>query len=225
MRLLVFLFLFLFFPNDQGVYAEVGSSSPALAEQIVAVVNKQIIFLSDLRRDQLFFGGRPSQGTLPLREETAAIPTSLPSREAVQKRVQHQLLLLEARQFILEPPSEKAIDFEMEMVQKRFQDQTAFEKGLKETDMTLDELRREVLNLLWVKRLLQDRIAFFVFVTDAEIRQYHQQHQSEFEQSGQEINGVEETIRKILEKEKEAIKVKEYLARLAASADIEIYIE
>ncbi|MEK7703144.1 MAG: hypothetical protein AAB317_04200 [Nitrospirota bacterium] len=209
---LVLLMLSLLSLIVNTVYAEGKAEKPVIAEQIVAVVNKQVIFLSDLTRYQRFFEEGGGQESTRL-------------RTSVEKRVHHQLLLFEAKRFGLETPSEEAVDLEIETVQKRFQDRIHFENALKEAGITLDELRTEALNQLWVSRLITDRISFFIFVTDENVQQYYQQHQAEFEQSGQSIKTVEGAIRKILEKEKEAAKLKEYLSRVVSEAQIEFHIQ
>jgi hypothetical protein len=189
-------------------FADAEESPPIIAEQIVAVVNGKPIFLSDLRRDQTFF------------EEAAATSTAFVSlRESVQKQIHHQLLLLEAKRFVLEPPSEEAIHQAIQTIEKRFKDNASFQNALSENGMTLEEFRSEASDRLWIARLLLDRITFFIFVTDEEIRQYGERHQSEFEPEG-----ADEKIRAILEKEKEAAKMKAYLARLISAASIRIHI-
>jgi len=169
-----------------------------LAEQIVAVVNGQLLFHTDILRNQTFFEEGPD----------------------VENLVNYKLLLLEAKQFVLSPPQEDAVDLSLKALQKKFQDAHAFENALKETGFTLEDLRREILDRLWVKQLLQDRITFFIFITDEEVGQYYQQRQSDFAQKT--LEEVEESIRAILEKEKEETRIKEYLARIKSQANIEI---
>jgi len=176
-------------------------TSAVVAEQIVAVVNGQLLFQSDLLRNQTFFGV-----TTP----------------KVEKLVDYKLLLLEAKRFVLSPPQEGEVDLSFKEVRQKFSDEAAFLNALKETGWTLEGLKREILDRLWVKKLIRDRITFFIFITDEEIGQYYQQHQNDFEQK--ELGEVEEKIRAILEREKEGIKIKEYLSRITSQANIEINI-
>jgi hypothetical protein len=172
-------------------------------EQIVAVVNGQLLFQSDLLRNQTFF--------------EIEMPTT------VEKLVEYKLLLLEAKRFVLSPPQEDEVEESLNETRRKFPGEAAFLNALKETGWTVDGLRREILERLWVKKLIRDRISFFIFITDEEIGQYYQQHKNDF---GQDVTlpSVKEPIRAILEKEKEAIKIKEYLLRIKSQANIEIHI-
>ena len=190
MRNLVFVLLLI------GLSATTASA--VIAEQIVAVVNGQLLFQTDILRDQTFF----EQGS------------------DVEKLVRHKLLLLEAKRFILSPPEGEEIDLAFKEAQRQFPDEIAFSTALKETGFSTEGLKREIMDRLWVKKLIQDRITFFIFITDEEIAQYYQQHQGDFEQK--ELRDIEEDIRTILAKEKEEMKVKEYLARIRSQANIEV---
>jgi hypothetical protein len=175
------------------------ASYATLAEQIVAVVNGQLIFETDILRNQTFFSEEGSD---------------------VETRINHKLLLIEAKRFVLTPPEESEVDLMFAGIRQKFSNPSAFENALKETGFMLDDFKREILNRLWVKKLIQDRITFFIFITDAEVRQYYQNHQSDF--GGKTVGDVEDTIRAILEKEKEGMKVKEYIARIKSQAKITV---
>ncbi len=188
MRSLVFGITLLFLSS--------GTAFPAVvAEQVVAIVNGQLLFQSDLVRNQIFFKEEPN---------------------TVQDLIHHKLLLLEAKRFILSPPEEEEVDLSFKALQQQFPDETAFNNVLKETGLTIEGLKREIMDHVWVKKLIRDRITFFIFITDQEVAHYYEQHQ--------EINEGEDKVRAILEKEKEAIKIKEYLARITSQANIEINV-
>jgi len=177
-----------------------ATTAPAVVtEQIIAIVNGQPLFQTDLLRHQTLFG--------------MMTPT-------VKDLIHHKLLLLEAKQFVLSPPQEEEVELAFKAVRKKFSEEASFDHALKETGLTPDGLRREILDRLWVKKLIRDRISFFIFITDAEIGQYYQQHQNDFEQKA--FKEVAEKIRAILEKEKEEMKVKEYLAQITSRSNIEI---
>ncbi|MBI3358923.1 MAG: hypothetical protein HY201_02145 [Nitrospirae bacterium] len=178
-----------------------ATPAPAVVtEQIVAIVNGQLLFQTDLLRDQIFFS----------------------QHHDVEKLVEHKLLLFEAKRFVLSPPQEDEIDLSFQEVQKQFSNKAAFSNALKETGLTIEGLKREILDRLWVKKLIRDRITFFIFITDEEIAQYYQGHQNDFEQK--ELKDSEKAIRAILEKEKEETKIKEYIARIRSQANIEINV-
>ena len=178
-----------------------NGTATVVAEQIIAVVNGQLLFQSDLLRDQTFFSATTS---------------------TTEKLVDDKLLLIEAKRFVLAPPQEEEIDLAFKEIQKKFSDEAAFQNALKETGLTSAGLKREILDRLWVKKLIQDRITFFIFITDEEISQYYQQHQNDFLQH--ELQDAEAKIRAILEKEKETMKIREYLSRITSQANINVHV-
>lgn len=163
--------------------------------------------MSDLRRDELFFG----------------VGTGEPLMKQVQRRVDHHLLLHEAKRFIPEPPSEQEVDLELQKIQRHFKDKPTLQDQLKKTGMDAIELRGLVLDRMWVNTLLQDRIRFFIFITDEEVEQYTVQHPNDF--PGMNPEKRNEQIRAILASEREKIKTNEYIAQIKSRANIQVYIK
>ncbi|HZR45635.1 MAG TPA: hypothetical protein VFA47_02930, partial [Candidatus Manganitrophaceae bacterium] len=98
------------------------------AERIAAVVNGEIIFLSDLQRYRLFFE--------PPEKKTEAPADPMKTLEAIVNR---RLLLKEARRFILEGPTEEETDQRLKRVRQRFKDEPAFLQALDQTGFSLEE--------------------------------------------------------------------------------------
>lgn len=176
------------------------SASALVTEQIIAVVNGQLIFQTDASRNQTFFEQGPD----------------------VENLINYKLLLIEAKRFVLSPPESEEVDLAFEAIRRKFPDASVFNSARKETGFTIEDFKREILDRLWVKKLIQDRITFFIFITDEEIAQYYQNHQNDF--GDKKRNAVLEEIRVILEKEREEIKIKEYLARIKSQANIEVNV-
>ena len=174
------------------------SASALVTEQIIAVVNGQLIFQTDISRNQTFF----EQGA------------------DVENLINYKLLLIEAKRFVLSPPEEEEVELAFEDIRRKFSNASVFDSARKETGFTIEDFKREILDRLWVKKLIRDRITFFIFITEEEIAQYYQNHQNDF--GDKERNAVWEDIRMILEKEREEIKIKEYLARIKSQANIEV---
>jgi hypothetical protein len=205
LRGIAFFVLPFWFSHGLAGEPAAATESPVTVEQIVAVVNDQIVFLSDLRRDDLFF-----------EDATRSI------QEKITKRVEHQLLLHEAKRFILDPPSEEEINQAANNIKKRFKNEGAFLAGLREAGMSLEAFRSEVSDRVWITMLIRDRIRFFIFVTGEEQERYHQQHPDLFE--GMDLEGRREKIRLLLEAEKEKMKTEEYIAQLKSKATVLINI-
>lgn len=178
-------------------------------ERIAALVNGEIVFLSDLQRYRLFFEPPEKKG-----EATADLSKTL---EAV---IRQRLLRKEAHRFILEGPSGEETDRRLKQVRQRFKDEPAFQRVLDQTGFSLEELKEEIQGELWVERLLQERIQSFIFITPRQVEQYYQGNAEEFK--GKKLPEVEPVIRKRLTEEREALKTREYLARLREHADIQI---
>ena len=182
-----------------GVYA--GET----VEKILAAVDGNLILLSDLRRDTLFLG---EDDTAPLFRQ-------------VERRVRHQLLLHEARRFVLDPPETKEVEQHLNAISRRFKNKTEFQNRLKETGLTIDTLKDLIADQIRIKALLHDRIGFFIFVSDDEIKQYDQQHRGDLVE--RDPKKRHEQIYTLLKEEKGKVKTEAYIEQLTARANIQIY--
>jgi hypothetical protein len=185
-------------------------------ERIAAVVNGEIVFLSDLQRYRLFFEPVETKEASP--SETLGNPLKV-----LDGVIHHRLLRKDARRFVLQGPSEAEIDQKLKSIRQRFNEEAAFLKALDETGFSLEGMKEEIREHLWVERLLHDRIRSFIFITPKQVEKYYQDHAEEFKDK--KLGEVEPTIRKILTEEKEVLKTKEYLARLRDHADIQINLK
>ena len=176
--------------------------SGEITEQLLAVVNGQIIFLSDIQRDAVFFSDQPLSSF----------------QDQVNQRINHVLLLDEAKRFVSEPPSSGQIAQALQKVQSKFSSPAIFLEHLSQMGMRLETLQASIADRLWIEALIRDRIRFFIFVSDEEIKQYIRDHpdlEGEMEQRTL-------SIRTFLEKEKEQAKLKEYIEQLRLRATIEM---
>jgi len=178
-------------------------------ERIAAVVNGEIVFLSDLQRHRFFFE--------PLEKEGEA---SNDLQKALDAVIHHRLLLKEARRFVLQGPTEEEIDQRLKSIRRRFKTELALVQALNQAGFSLEEFKEEIREYLWVERLIQERIQSFIFITPRQVEQYYQGHPQEFKDK--KLVEVEPKIRKFLIEERETLKTREYLARLREHADIQI---
>lgn len=205
MNRLAFILIFL-------IWLPRGAAAGEPVERIAAVVNEEIIFLSDLQRYHLFFGPVERKG----------VPSDDPL-ETLNAVIDHRLLRKEARRFVVEGPSGEEVEQRLKSIRQRFKNESDFLRALDRTGFSLDEFKGEIREQLWVERLIQERIQSFIFITPRQVEQYYQEHAGEF--SGRKLDEVEPKIRKVLTEEKEAAKMKDYLARLRAQAAIQINLE
>lgn len=179
-------------------------------ERIAAVVNKQIIFLTDIGRYQTFF----QKERTPSKENFQA---------ALQELIDDRLLRVEAHRFIAQAPSNEEIDRAIAGIRKRFANEAAFQEALRQTDFSKEEFKRDVQEHLWVEKLLQERVSAFIFVSPKEAEAYYRDHSEDF--SGKKLEAVAPQIEATLTAQKEAAKKKEYLTRLRSHAEIEINLQ
>jgi hypothetical protein len=180
-------------------------------ERIAATLNGKIIFLSDLQRHQTFFENAGKNGS------------GEDLKKVLERVIDNRLLRLEARRFVLQGPTEAEVSQRLKLLRERFKTEAAFQEALGQTGLTLDELKQEIKEELWVEKLLQERIYAFVFISPKEVARYYQEHAADF--GGKKQEEVEPDIRKILSEEKRMAKELEYLARLRSHAEIQVNLE
>ena len=218
MRLFFLLFLFpFFFLETLSLKAE------SLVEGVVAIVStnkskpgQEVLFLSDLERYRLFFE-HASEGLSQKNIEGEGLSESL-NRVIAQKFFKQ-----EALRFVLEAPTEKEIEAQLEVIRQRFTHDDDFQDALQQAGLTLPELKDEVLDFLWVEKLIKERIREFIFISPKEVVTYYLDHPEAF--PGSSFEASETEIEQILSKKKEEIKKSAYLNRIKEKGKIKILLE
>lgn len=203
-RLLLILLLSL------PVFSSIGFAAEPV-ERIAATLNGKIIFLSDLHRHQTFFENAGKNGS------------GEDSKKILERVIDNRLLRSEAHRFVLQGPTEPEVQQRLKALRERFKTESAFQEALGQTGLSLDELKQEVKEQLWVEKLLQERIYAFVFISPKEVARYYQEHAADF--GGKKQEEVEPMIRRTLSEEKRVSKEIEYLARLRSHAEIQVNLQ
>jgi peptidyl-prolyl cis-trans isomerase SurA len=181
-------------------------------DRVLAVVNGEIISLSDVENELIFFG------------EVKPVPekgfSDSDIQAGIQRLIDHKLLLAEAKRFDVENPNSKQIQEKLEEIQKRFSTPGDFEKALRQNAMTLEDLKQKIAEHLIVDRFIDQRIRFFAIVLPEEIAGYYAEHQADFQ--GKPLEEVEKDIERILLEQKEKAKLEDYLRILKNKASIQI---
>lgn len=184
----------------------IHSTSAALpAEQILAVVNDRIIFMTDLIRHHQLFEEDPS-------------PEDQDLKGQLERFIDRVLLRMEAEKFVSHPPTEGEINRALDQIQKRLKGEDALNKVLKQLGLSRKELLDLIVEDLWVKKLIDERIEAFIVILPKDVEQYHQEHPKTF--SGRQKEQTQTAIHKILYQKKKSSKEREYLLRLRARAQI-----
>ncbi len=182
-------------------------------EQVAAIVNGRALLLSDIKRHHLFF----------VKKNDASSEDEVDLCVQLEQSVDHLLLRAEAERFVLHGPSENKIHQHLDIIRRRFKSEEAFKKALRQLGISTEELQKEVADDLWVQQLLRERVDAFIVVPHKEVERYYQERRNLF--SGKKKEDAYTAIEKILSKEKETIRRKEYIAGLRKNARIEINLK
>ncbi|MBI3609450.1 MAG: hypothetical protein HY204_01965 [Nitrospirae bacterium] len=175
-----------------------------VADRIMAVVNKDVIALSDVQKYREVFEERRDAND-------AAVLNEL---------IDQKLLLTEAKKLEILPPSDDDIAQVYQKLRRRFGRPETFELLKARLVLTDAEIEQQIKQRLLIDKLIEQRINFFVFVTPEEIETFYQEHLGEFK--NQTPEAARKTIAEIRAAEKAQQKLKDYIDRLRAKADIRI---
>jgi peptidyl-prolyl cis-trans isomerase SurA len=148
-------------------------AAPAASEvvdRIVAVVNDQVVTLSELQQTSKAMQARA--GLKPqLREDKGfqrQMLESLIDRKLAQEEAKRRGITVSDREL------EKA--FEGFKAQNGFKDDAALAEGLSKAGLTLKELKQQISDQILHERLLQIEVGDKVSVSDAEVRRFYEEH-------------------------------------------------
>jgi hypothetical protein len=150
------------------------SASPASAQiidRVLAVVDGQIITLSDARTVLAF-------GLIP------ADVSGDPVRSAMQRLIDRRLMLAEVERYAAPEPLPAAVDQAWNAVQGRFPDALAFEIALNQSPLSRDELHRFVRDTVRIDAYIAQRFASAVQVAEDDVVTYYREHPAEFTAGG-----------------------------------------
>jgi hypothetical protein len=178
------------------------SSHAEVVDRILAVVNDEIIALSDVKTYQTFFGeGRDTQATL-------------------DDLIDQKLLFKEAQKFRLDVPSEEAVEDEYHKLEARLGGRDVLAETLKPFALTEQDLLDQIQARMIVTQLIDQRVNFFIFVPPNEVEDYYKKHADEF--SGRPLDQVRSEIQDLIIERKGKRKRKDYIDRLRARATIQM---
>jgi hypothetical protein len=174
----------------------------ALIEQLLAVVNGKTIALSDLRRYRLL------------------VAPDAPPEQALQRMIDHQLLLVEAVRFDIEPPEPTRIREAVQRLEQAAGGRAAWEAALQREHLTPSEAEQVIAEYLRTDELLAQRVDQFVIVSRTEVEAAYEQETERFQ--GRSLEEVAAQIERELLEQKVTVKRQEYLSRLRARATITV---
>lgn len=148
------------------------SARAEVIDRILAVVDTQIITLSDVRAALRF-------GLVP--EDVSTDPTGA----ILQRLIDRRLMLVEVDRYAPPEPSEAAVNASVAAVERRFKDALGLEIALNQSALTREELRRHLRDTLRIESYLQQRFSTAVQVSDDDAGRYYREHPEDFMRDGQ----------------------------------------
>jgi len=139
---------------------------------VVATVNGKEILRADLERNYLSSLGDNPQKPLPQESDIRRL-------NVLRQMIQDEILQQRAAKLNLTASDEDVNARLTEIKAQYTQDQ--FEKLLKQQDLTLDELKRNIRRQLTTTKLINKEIESKINVTDAEIANYYSAHKADFD--------------------------------------------
>ena len=174
-----------------------------LIDRVLAVVDGQIVTLSDVRA-ALRLGLVPPD------------VSDDPVQAGLRRLIDRRLMLVEVDRYAPDEPSPGAIEAGVASVRGRFKDAQAFEDALKQSPMTPDVLRRYIRDSLRIDAYLEQRFSSTAKPSDDEILEYYKQHPLDFTVNGalQPLPAVREQVIVRMAEDRRAQAIKDWLAGL-----------
>lgn len=187
-------------------------SSGEIVDRVIAVVNNEVISLSDLKHYISFYSiSKKGVGLDDAR------------REALQGLIDERLILKEASRFGMEEPPEEAIKEETKKLEEGIKGPDGAGEKLLWQGLEPDDLYVLSRNRLIIERFIDQRINLFILISPEDIDNYLKKNKKEFTGISQEEARLK--ISRILTEERSREKIGDLKARLRAKADIRINSE
>lgn len=192
-----------------GLVLASSIASAEIIDRILAVVEGQLITLSDVR------------GVTRLSLEMAPAGGD-PVGPVLEKLIDRQLMLVEVDRYAPAEPAAAVIDARLQEVRAALTDALAFETTLHQTGMTIDDVRRYVRDTLRIDAYLQQRFTATIQPSDDEVAAYYRLHEAEFTKGGTLVPYAEARAEAHarLVAERRAALVRDWLAGLRRRANV-----
>lgn len=190
----------------------VPAAGAQIIDRVLAVVAGEPITLSDVTAaDRFGFVPAPDGGGDRVQAGMNAL-------------IERQLQLIEVNRYVPPEPRDGDISARVEMVRGRFASADAFETALKETGVTLVQLRARVRDDLRIESYLQQRFGSSYQPSEDEVVRYYRAHQPDFSRDGLLLPYAEvrDAVRLRLAADRMAVLVRDWVAGLRRRADVTI---
>jgi peptidyl-prolyl cis-trans isomerase SurA len=188
-------------------------ASGELVDRIVAIVDRDVITLSEAEEAQRLAELRTGEEAPPL-------------AETVDRLVENRLVEREVERFGAEPVEESLVDEAEARLRASFATADAFDSALASRGLEEDALRELLRRQLAVSAYLEKRFRALTYVTDDEVASYVDTELLSELPAGSEslVAEHEEEVRRILEERKFNERVEQWVEELKARARIRLYV-
>lgn len=156
------------------------SSSIAVEDAIIAVVNDEVITLRDLREYiRSTYVGLVAEGYSDERIKEIMLDLEL---NGLDKLIEDKLMLSQANTLGLEI-NEKLINEKIEEVKARYGSEEKFMQALIQHGATLTDMRNKVLNQLKIKYVINHAVRSKIYISPKEVTDYYENNMNQFRQN------------------------------------------
>ncbi|HEY5649683.1 MAG TPA: hypothetical protein VIU33_09295 [Nitrospiria bacterium] len=170
----------------------------------MAVVNKEVIALSDVQEYGALF---PGEG-------------GMDQKAVLDRLIDQTVLLAEAKKLEIPPPAEEEIVFAYQDLESRHGGPAVFQSVRERMNLSEEEIRHYLRARLHIERLIEQRIRFFVFATPREVEAFREEFPDRYSDLPED-EALAAIQASIIEK-KAGQKLATYLDRLRTRTDIQI---
>jgi len=194
------------------LFVSTVATGAQIIDRVLAVVGGEPITLSDVTAAERF-------GFVP-----AADAGGDRVQSGMNALIERQLQLIEVNRYVPPEPRDSDITARVEAVRGRFASADAFETALKETGVSLAQLRGRVRDDLRIESYLQQRFGSSYQPSEDEVVRYYRTHEPDFSRNGlllpyAEVRG---DVRQRLAADRMAALVRDWVAGLRRRADVTI---
>lgn len=190
-------------------------SEAKVVERIAAVVNNRIITQSALN------------AAIELRKADIQIEEDISDEDIIREKVLRELIdraliINEAEKFGMAKIPDAEITEALEEIKKIYSTEVEFEKALSRWGMSVEDLKLYIKEQIIALKFIDQRIRFFVKVSDEEINKFYNENKSTYENKS--IEDVKSEIEVFLAEEEVTRQIEEYIKKLKAKAEIRVNI-
>ncbi len=195
------------------ILLNITSSEAKVVERIAAVVNNRIITLSALN------------AAIELRKADIQIEEDIADEDIIREKVlweliDRALIINEAEKFGMSKIPDAEIAEALEEMKKAYSTDDDFERALSKWGMNIDDLRLYIKEQIISIKFIDQRIRFFVNVSDEDIAKFYIENKSSF--GNKLMEDIKSEVEVFLAEEEVARQLEEYIKKLKAKAEIRV---